>query len=65
MEIDDPDWLCLLASGLKMQLDTVEEEFTSLLKSWSVLGYHGCRSNTAEPTHQFHRLFRARSKAFA
>lgn len=43
MDIDDPDWLRLLASGLKVQLDSVEEEFASILESRTVLGYHGCR----------------------
>lgn len=43
MDIDDPDWLRLLASGLKVELDSVEMEFASILESRSVLGYHGCR----------------------
>jgi hypothetical protein len=49
MEIDDPDWLRLLASGLTVKLDAVEEEFTSLLRSWNVLGYHGCRPQDLTP----------------
>lgn len=43
MDIDDPDWLRLLALGMKVPLDTVEEEFSSVLKSRSALDYHGCR----------------------
>ena len=43
MDIDDPDWLRLLASGLTVQLDSVKEEFASILESRTVLGYHGCR----------------------
>lgn len=43
MDVDDPDWLRLLTSGLEVPLDTVEEEFTSILASCSIRGYHACR----------------------
>jgi hypothetical protein len=43
MDVDDPDWLRLLTSGLEVPLDTVEEELTSILESCIVRGYHACR----------------------
>ena len=32
-----------------VKLGAVEEEFTSLLRSWNVLGYHGCRPQDLTP----------------